>query len=197
MHLPLDEVIARAKTDDWMTGEWTDFEVELAFTAEQVKGMGSFLAMIEFYPRDARGNGKLIYEFPVTIGETPVGISAELIVDSPVARQTVTSPITINGRVREELIEGEFVVELRGYLYRWDHPKYLEGSRLIQSTPVIIGDRYWCDWTDVYWCRFTATIRYAPHDVQKEGGHLLIFHDEDLIRGELGNFGLSLPVKLE
>jgi hypothetical protein len=72
--LPLDEAIARAKTDDWITGGWTDFEAELSFTAEQVKGMESFLAMIGFYPRDALGNGKLIYEFPVTIGKTPVGI---------------------------------------------------------------------------------------------------------------------------
>jgi len=193
--LPLDEAIARAKTDDWIAGEWTDFEAELAFSAEQVRGKTQFSAIIGFYPRDGRGNGKLIYEFPVTIGKTPVGISAELIVDSPVAHQAVTSPITISGRVREGFIEGEFVVKLRGYLYRLDHPKYLEGSRLIQSTPVVIGDRYWCNWTDVYWRRFTATIRYAPHDVQKEGGHLLNFYG--FVQGGLGGFGLSLPVKLE
>lgn len=192
---PLDEAIARAKTDDWITGEWTDFEAELLFTAEQVRGKTSFGAMIGFYPRDARGNGKLIYEFPVTIGRTPVGISAELIVDSPVAHQTVTSPITISGRVREGFIEDEFRVELKGYLYRWDHPRYLEGGRLIQSTPVVTGDRYWCDWTDGYWRNFTATIRYAPHDVQKEGGHLLNFYD--VRRGELIKFVLALPVKLE
>jgi len=75
--VPLDEAIARAKTDDWITGGWTDFEAELSFTAEQVKGMTSFLAMIEFYPRDARGNGELIYEFPVVIGKTPVGMIVE------------------------------------------------------------------------------------------------------------------------
>jgi hypothetical protein len=191
MPVPLDEAIARAKTDDWMAGEWTDFEAELLFTAEQVRGKTQFLAMIGFYPRDGLGNGKLIYEFPVVIGKTPAGMSAELIVDSPVARQTVASPITISGRVREGFIEGEFRVELKGYLYRWDHPRYLEGGRLIQSTPVVIGDRYWCDWTDGYWRSFTATIRYAPHDVQKEGGHLLNFYD--VRRG----FVLALPVKLE
>ena len=192
---PLDEAIARAKTDDWMAGEWTDFEAELSFTAEQVSGKTQFLAMLGFYPREGRGNGKLIYEFPVVIGKTPTGMSAELIVDSPVARQTVTSPITISGRVREGFIEGEFNVELKGYLYRWDHPRYLEGGRLIQSTPVVIGDRYWCDWTVGYWRSFTATIRYAPHDVQKEGGHLLNFYDA--IRGELIKFVLALPVELE
>jgi|GEM_PF-2428020 len=195
MPLPLDEAIARAKTDDWMAGEWTDFEAELSFTAEQVKGMTEFSAMIGFYPREGRGNGKLIYEFPVVIGKTPAGMSAELIVDSPVAHQTVTSPITISGRVREGFIEDEFRVELKGYLYRWDHPRYLEGGRLIQSTPVVTGDRYWCDWTDGYWRNFTATIRYAPHDVQKEGGHLLNFYD--VRRGELIKFVLALPVKLE
>lgn len=196
--LPLAEAIARAKTDDWITGKWTDFEAELSFTAEQVKGSGSFLAMIGFYPRDARGNGKLIYEFPVTIGRTPVGISAELIVDSPVAHQTVTSPITISGRVREELIiKGEFVIRLWGYIYPWDHPKYVEGSRLIQLTPAVIGDRYWCDWTDVYWRRFTATIKYTPHDAKKEGGHLLNFHHYIQKGVVAGYFALSLPVKLE
>jgi len=78
MPLPLDEAIARAKTDDWITGGgWTDFEAELSFTAEQVKGMTEFSAMIGFYPREGRGNGKLIYEFPVVIGKTPIGMIAE------------------------------------------------------------------------------------------------------------------------
>ena len=132
---PLAEAIARAKTGDWMAGEWTDFKAELAFTAEQVSGKTQYLAMLGFYQKDERFGEKLIYEFPVTVGKTPIGMSAELIVDSPVARQAVTSPITISGRVRAGFIEGEFRVELKGYLYlyRWDHPGYAEGGRLIQS----------------------------------------------------------------
>ncbi|MBT9174144.1 MAG: hypothetical protein DDT21_02555 [Syntrophomonadaceae bacterium] len=186
-----------------MAGEWTDFEAELAFTAEQVRAKTQFLAMLEFYQMDEKFVERFlyVYEFPVTIGKTPAGMSAELIVDSPVAHQTVTSPITISGRVREGFIEGEFRVELKGYLYRWDHPRYLEGGQLIQSTPVVIGVRYWCDWTDGYWRSFTATIRYAPHDAQKEGGYLLNFYD--VRQGEPGAgepkklFLFALPVKLE
>jgi len=122
---PLDEAIARAKTDDWMAGEWTDFEAELAFTAEQVRGKTQFLAMLGFYRRDELFGEKLVYEFPVTVGKTPIGMSVELIDDSPVARQTVTSPITISGRVRKGFVEGEFKVELKGYIYRWVHPRHL------------------------------------------------------------------------
>ena len=62
---PLDEAIARAKTGDWMAGEWTDFEAELAFTAEQVPGKTQFLAMLGFYKMDEQFGEKLVYEFPV------------------------------------------------------------------------------------------------------------------------------------
>jgi len=39
--------------------------------------MTQFSAMIGFYPRDGRGNGRLIYEFPVTIGKAPAGMIVE------------------------------------------------------------------------------------------------------------------------
>jgi len=58
---PIAEAIAWAKTGDWMSGEWCDFEVELSFVSEKIRG----LATIEFYKRDERFGEKLIYEFPV------------------------------------------------------------------------------------------------------------------------------------
>ena len=76
---PLARSIARAKTDDWMTGEWTDFVAELAFAAEQVRGKTQFLAMLEFYQMDKKFVERLlyVYEFPVTVGKTPVGMIVE------------------------------------------------------------------------------------------------------------------------
>lgn len=62
---PIAETIAWAKTGDWMSGDWCDFEVELAFASEEIRG----LAMIEFYQRDERFGEKLIYEFPVSTSE--------------------------------------------------------------------------------------------------------------------------------
>ncbi|MBS3978083.1 MAG: hypothetical protein KGZ75_15370 [Syntrophomonadaceae bacterium] len=75
---PLARSIARAKTSDWMTGEWTDFEAELAFTAEQVSGKTQFLAMLGFYQMDEKFAERFlyVYEFPVIVGKAPVGMSA-------------------------------------------------------------------------------------------------------------------------
>jgi hypothetical protein len=62
---PIAEAIAWPKTGDWMSGDWCDFEVELPFPLEKIRG----LAMIEFYKRDERFGEKLIYKFPVSPSE--------------------------------------------------------------------------------------------------------------------------------
>lgn len=180
----LTETIAHARNCDWLTGDWCDFEVELSFPSEKIKDV---LTMIEFYQRDERFGEKLIYKFPVAGEKKPIGKTENLIIDSPVANQTVTSPIIISGKARKIFFEGEFGVDLIAYDYPLGHPKYGESSRVITSTYAsIVND---CDWLAGNWCDFRATISYSPENIGVE--HMLYFYDG----GQ--EFILALPIKLK
>ena len=189
----LANAIIHTRDCDWSAGGWCNFEVQLFFPSEKIKNA---LAMIEFYQRDERFGEKLIYKFPISGKKTPAGRTENLIVDFPIANQTVTSPIIIRGKARKIFFEGEFRVDLIAYDYPLDHPKYVESGRVIDSTNAsVIGD---CDWLAGEWCDFRATVSYSPGDIGVE--HMLYFYDGG--QGESGTpqspkFILALPINLK
>jgi len=189
----LANTIVYVQDCDWSAGDWCDFEVQLFFPSEKIKNA---LAMVEFYQRDEKFGEKLIYKFPISGKKTPAGKTENLIVDFPIANQTVTSPIIIRGKARKIFFEGEFRVDLIAYDYPLGHPKYVESSRVIDSTNAsIVGD---CDWLTGEWCNFRATINYSSGDIGVE--YMLYFYDGG--QGEPGTpqspkFILALPINLK
>ena len=189
----LTEVMAHTQDCDWLAGDWCDFEVQLFFPSEKIKNT---LAMVEFYQRDEKFGEKLIYKFPISGEKTPAGKTENLIIDSPTVNQAVVSPIVISGKARKIFFEGEFRVDLIAYDYPLGHPKYVESSRVIDSTNAsIVGD---CDWLTGEWCDFRAMVSYSPGDIGVE--HMLYFYDGG--QGEPGTpqaskLILVLPINLK
>jgi len=186
----LTETIAHAQNCDWMSGDWCDFEVELFFPSEETKGV---LIMIEFYQRDEMFGEKLIYKFPVAGEKRQIGKTENLIIDSPAANQTVTSPIIISGKARKIFFEGKFRVALWAQDYPYGHPKGGE-SRFIDSTYATITDKD-CNWFANEWCNFRAEINYQFSEIGKVGNSLNFYRGGE---GELGEgFLLTLPIELK
>ncbi|MBU3918743.1 Gmad2 immunoglobulin-like domain-containing protein [Patescibacteria group bacterium] len=186
---PIAEAMAWAKTGDWMSGDWCDFEVELSISSEELKDNNW---IIEFYQRDERFGEKLIYEFLVVGEQSPAG-HEYLQISSPLHNQEVISPMVITGKAKGIFVDGKFRVALWGQDYPYGHPKDDE-SRLIDSTyaTIINGN---CDWSTGVWCDFRAEVSYQPSEVGKEGNTLNFYRGG---KGELGEgFLLTWPIKIK
>ena len=155
------------------------------------------LKVLEFYTVDELIGRKLVYKLSLR-DKTPTIVETEdLVINSPVRNQTVSSPMVIGGKAKNIFHEGEFIINLMAYDYPQSHSKYVESSRIIKSVKASITDG--CDWAIGEWCDYEANIDFSSTDIGAVE-YMLYFYsggEGDLGTPQAPKFLFALPIGLE